>query len=57
MLQVLESPKRVRKHRYFPTPALVCYTAAFSVITQRALRDDAKNGCVADYATTGLTAK
>ena len=57
MLQVLESPKRVRKHRYFPTPAVVCYTAAFSVITQRALRDDAKNGCVADYATTGLTAK
>ena len=34
---------------------LVCYTAVFSVITQRsspqwegALRDDSKNGCVAD---------
>ena len=32
---------------------LVCYTAVFSVVTQRsswggALRDDAKNGCVAD---------
>ena len=30
---------------------LVCYTAVFSVVTQwgRALRDDTKNGCVADY--------
>ena len=27
---------------------LVCYTAVFSVVTQR-LRDDTKNGCVADY--------
>ena len=34
---------------------LVCYTAVFSVVTQRschlwgeALRDDSKNGCVAD---------
>ena len=31
---------------------VVCYTAVFSVVTQRsspgALRDDAKNGCVAD---------
>ena len=35
---------------------LVCYTAVFSVVTQRsspltwggALRDDTKNGCVAD---------
>ena len=34
---------------------LVCYTAVFSVVTQRsspqeeALRDDSENGCVADY--------
>ena len=31
---------------------LVCYTAVFSVVTQRssgALRHDTKNGCVADY--------
>ena len=27
---------------------LVCYTAVFSVVTRGALRDDAKNGCVAD---------
>ena len=35
---------------------LVCYTAVFSVVTQRsspqrALCDDTKNGCVADYIT------
>ena len=30
---------------------VVCYTAVFSVVTQRSspLRDDTKNGCVADY--------
>ena len=31
---------------------LVCYTAIFRVVTQRSsppLRDDTKNGCVADY--------
>ena len=31
---------------------IVCYTAVFSVVTQRwggALRDDSKNDCVADY--------
>ena len=28
---------------------LVCYTAVFRVVTQGALRDDTKNGCVADY--------
>ena len=31
---------------------LVCYTAVFSVVTQRsspALRDDTKNGCIANY--------
>ena len=27
---------------------VVCYTAVYSVVTQRALRDDAKNGCVVD---------
>ena len=34
-----------------PSPPLVCYTAVFSVVTQRSslLRDDSKNGCVADY--------
>ena len=34
------------------TDDVVCYTAVFSVITQRvggALRDDTKNGCVVDY--------
>ena len=38
------------------TEVLVCYTAVFSVVTKRsspleggALRDDTKNGCVADY--------
>ena len=37
----------------FPERALVllvCYTAVFSVVTWGgALRDDTKNGCVADY--------
>ena len=30
---------------------VVCYTAVFSVVMQRGgvLRDDTKNGCVADY--------
>ena len=35
---------------------LVCYTAVFRVVTQRsspALRDDSKNGCVADYISIG----
>ena len=34
------------------TLGLVCYTAVSGVITQRggALRDDTKNGCVADYS-------
>ena len=37
---------------------LVCYTAVFSVVKQcwvGALRDDTKNGCVADYGPTGST--
>ena len=38
---------------YNDPQGLVCYTAVFSVVTQRshggALRDDTKNGCVADY--------
>ena len=42
-----------------PALSLVCYAAVFSVVTQRsspqrgALRDDTKNGCVADYVITG----
>ena len=40
---------------------LVCYTAVFSVVTQRswrgALRDDSKNGCVADYDFPGRTVR
>ena len=39
------------------TQQLVCYTAVFSVVTQRwgeALRDDTKNGCVADYPVAQL---
>ena len=39
---------------------IVCYTAVFIVVTQRsfshwgeALRDDTKNGCVADYYNQG----
>ena len=41
------------------TGSVVCYTAVFSVVTQRssqALRDDTKNGCVADYRKWGLLA-
>ena len=36
---------------------VVCYTAVFSVVTQwgGALRDDTKNGCVADYGFPGRT--
>ena len=36
---------------------VVCYTAVFSVVTQcssTALRDDSKNGCVADYPGSGI---
>ena len=34
---------------------VVCYTAVFSVVRQRSspLRDDPKNGCVADYTRRG----
>ena len=32
---------------------IVCYTAVFSVVTGGALRDDTKNGCVADYRVEG----
>ena len=37
------------------TSGIVCYTAVFSVVTQRSspLRDDTKNGCVADYLWYG----
>ena len=38
---------------YHSISILVCYTAVFSVVTQcpwgGALREDTKNGCVADY--------
>ena len=36
---------------------LVCYTADFRVVTQQwggALRDDTKNGCVADYRSAKM---
>ena len=37
------------------TARLVCYTAVFSVVTQCSfLRDDTKNGCVADYGSVWL---
>ena len=40
------------------TSVLVCYTAVFSVVTQRSwggtLRDDTKNGCVADYLSVDI---
>ena len=32
---------------------VVCYTAVYSVVTQDALRDDAKNGCLADKGGGG----
>ena len=39
-------------------PDIVCYTGVFCVVTQRsslgALRDDTKNGCVADYTGSGF---
>ena len=41
------------------TGSVVCYTAVLSVVMQRssqALRDDTKNGCVADYRKWGLLA-
>ena len=39
---------------FLTVPGLVCYTAVFSAVTQRCLRDDSKNGCVADYTWAGL---
>ena len=38
-------------HPSIPAISFICYTAVFSVVTQRSslLRDDSKNGCVADY--------
>ena len=38
-------PKVLRNERY-SDGGIVCYTAVFRVVTQ--MRDDAKNGCVAD---------
>ena len=44
-----------RKKMNRAIPKLVCYTAVFSIVTQRSsLRDDSKNGCVADYFQTSL---
>ena len=51
-----EGLERLRQRQPFlcANRSLVCYTAVFSVVTQRsplwggALRDDTKNGCVAD---------
>ena len=48
------------QRRYLTLPYIVCYTAVLSVVTQcsssqwgGALRDDSKNGCVADYTLRG----
>ena len=59
----------LRNVYYTMTMPLVCYTAVLSVVTQRsspgeerfvprggALRDDTKNGCVADYHSIGFKA-
>ena len=32
---------------------VVCYTAVFSVVTQRSSPHDTKKGCVADYPNSG----
>ena len=49
-------PWSVRNHNFKSAAyELVCYTSVFSVVMQRgALRDDTKNGCVADYSWTRL---
>ena len=46
----LEDKQSSRAKIIQPKDTLVCYTAVFSVVTQRggALRDDTKNCCVAD---------
>ena len=55
-LILTDSPNQTATCTKTPTRAshvLVCYTAVFSVVTQRSspgpLRDDSKNGCLADY--------
>ena len=50
-LTLISATKPCRQ-KFSETFPLVCYTAVFSVVTQRwggALRDDTKNGCVVDY--------
>ena len=39
-----------------PLSHVVCYTAVFSVVTQRnaTQRNDTKNGCAADYSPTQM---
>ena len=42
---------------FLAVEVVVCYTAVFSVVTQRSsplVRDDTKNGCVADYENTEM---
>ena len=58
MLEQDPLPPPPKKTVALTTPLLVCYTAVFRVVTQRSsplplwggpLRDDTKNGRVADY--------
>ena len=56
--------RKSHRNRRVVAWTLVCYKAAFSVVTQRssalfsywggALRDDTRNGCVTDYVNIGL---
>ena len=50
LLDLSFAPRGFSMH---PRAYLVCYTAVFSVVTQRSSPcDDTKNGCVADYVHT-----
>ena len=54
--------KWVGREKALASASLVCYTAVFSVVTQSsspqgALRDDTKNGCVADYGWSRIQPK
>ena len=49
-IKMLESESRVYNKWQTSAIIIVCYTAVFSVVTQR---DDTKNGCVADYDYQG----
>ena len=48
-----QSTQKILTKIFLPPKILVCHTAVFSVVTQwswvGALRDDTKNGCVADH--------